>query len=154
MQVVLSMKSKTKAILLAAAVLILAGGLTGFYLFNKAPLDVRTARGIKVKATDLYKTYATDTVKANKEFTGKVVAVTGEAVSVSENLQQQKIILIKTFTDGAYVNCTMEGDLGTIAPSQKVILKGIATGIGQGEPDLGIMGDVYLIRCYNEATIN
>jgi hypothetical protein len=67
--------------------------------------------------------------------------------SISKNLQNQTVVILKTNTEGSYINCTMEGAAENIKEESSVIIKGVCQGI-QGDADLGIMGDVYLIRCY------
>lgn len=143
------MAVKTKQIILIAiAILIIAVGGTGFYFYNKGPLDVRSGKGIRVNAAELYNIYSNDTLAAKKKYTGKIVEVTGEVNEISTNALQQKIVLLKTTAGGAHVNCTLEESTDNIQPSQKITLKGIASGIGQGDAELGILGDVYLTRCY------
>ena len=39
-------------------------------------------------------------------------------------------------------------EVAGLAENKQVTLKGICTGMGMGDADLGIMGDVYLVRCY------
>ena len=65
---------------------------------------------------------------------------------VADNQQGEMIVLIKTNDDGAFVNCTLQQKTGGIKPNESIQVKGICSGIGQGEPDLGIKGDVYLTQ--------
>lgn len=144
------MKSKSKKIIITIlAILALAGAGIGYYMYQKGPLDVKSAKGISVSATELYKIYSVDSVKAGQEFTGRVLEVTGTVIDVSENTQQQQVVLLETGVDGAHVNCTLEEKSAGIARGQLLQIKGLASGIGQGDPDLGIAGDVYLARCYH-----
>ena len=87
-------------------------------------------------------------IKANKKFISRVVEVRGEISKVSFNSMQQKIVLIKTDAQGAYINCTLEETVENINESDIVSIKGICNGIGQYDADLGIMGDLYLTRCF------
>lgn len=120
----------------------------GFYFYNKGPLDVKHSKSIHVNANELYSIYSSDSIKANKQFTSRVLEVDGEVSEVSINSRQQKIVMIKTGATGAYVNCTMEEPAEHINEYDKISIKGICNGIGQGDADLGIMGDVYLTRCF------
>jgi len=139
------MNMTLKKILVFAAVLVAAGICIGFYLYNKGPVNVAAADAVNISAPDLYRIYSTDTAGA-KKYSGKILEVTGEVNSFSFNQKKQKIILLKTATAGAFINCTMEVDMDVPANSS-VIIKGICSGIGQGDEDLGIKGDVYLTRC-------
>ena len=58
------------------------------------------------------------------------------------------VTLIKTDTDGAFINCTLEQESNALLAGQSINIKGICNGIGQGDADIGIKGDVYLVRCY------
>lgn len=111
-------------------------------------MDVRDASGTRVAATDLYQAYAKDSLQAKKTYTNQVVEASGVVEKVSQNQQNQAIVLLKTSDSGAFINCTMEGPAQTIKEKETVKLKGICTGIGSGDADLGILGDVYLVRCY------
>lgn len=111
-------------------------------------MDVKNSKGISVNANDLYSIFSSDSLKANKKYTSRILVVRGLVSEVSLNSKQQKIILVKTSTPGAYINCTLEETVENIKPSDKVSIKGICSGIGQGDTDLGIMGDVYLTRCF------
>lgn len=143
------MKRSTKKLIIIAILSLMVLSITaGIYLYNKGPMDVKSVRGIRVSATELYNLFTTDSVFAGKKFTGRVVQVEGEVTRISSNNSNQKVLLIKTGTDGAYVNCTLEGPDMNTALSHTIRIKGICSGIGQGDADLGIPGDVYVTRCY------
>ena len=120
----------------------------GFYFYNKGPLDVKNSKGISINANELYTIYSSDSLKANKKYTSRILVVRGYVSEISLNSKQQKIVLVKTDAPGAYINCTLEETVENIKPSDKISIKGICNGIGQGDADLGIMGDVYLTRCF------
>jgi len=143
------MTPKTKKTIIFSLLGIIAiGGAIAFYLYNKGPIDVKNASGIKVAATELYQTFSKDSTEAKKKYTDKILEVSGIVTQVSQNQQNQAIVLIKTNESGASVNCTMEGPADAIKEKDAIVLKGICTGMGMGDVDLGILGDVYLVRCY------
>ena len=137
-----------KTILYAVLGLVAVGAGVGYYFYNKGPRDVKNANGKKVMATALYETFSKDSVAAQKNYTDKILETSGIVTKVSQNQQNQAIVMLKTNEDGASINCTMEGPANTIKEKDTVILKGICSGIGQGDADLGIKADVYLTRCY------
>ncbi|HQY11487.1 MAG TPA: hypothetical protein PK133_04715, partial [Ferruginibacter sp.] len=106
-----------------------------------------SVRGTPVDAGELYSLFTNDSVLAGKKYISRVLLVSGQVSEISVNASQQKIVLIKTGTDGAYVNCTLEEASNDIAVNKPISIKGICSGIGQGDADLGIPGDVYLTRC-------
>ena len=142
------MAGKKKVFITVALGIIIAAISMGYYLWNKPAVNVAEADGVKVAAAALYKTFSTDSVQAKKEYAQQVVEVNGVVNGTSINQQKQTVVLLKTGTDGANINCTMEGTGETIKTGDNIVIKGICSGLGQGDADLGILGDVYLIRCY------
>lgn len=137
--------------IVAGAVLIitlLATGM-GLYLWNKPHTNVAGAEAIKTEAIPLYQSFTSDSVNAKKQFLQQVVEVKGVTSKISTNQQNQQVVLVKTATDGASINCTMEKADSEIKAGDSVVLKGICEGLGQGDADLGIPGDLYLVRCYS-----
>jgi uncharacterized protein (DUF1330 family) len=141
-------RNARKNILLILLLIVVLTASFGYYLFNKGPLDVKNSVGIETSATALYEQFNSDTASASKKYAGKIVAVTGEVNTVSVNQQKEKIILLKTNTVGASINCTMEEDPGNINVNSKITIKGICSGLGQADEELGLKADLYLTRCF------
>jgi len=139
-------KSVKTGLITGIILLILAAGGIGYYLYNKGPLNVRTASSTPVTATDLYSSYLSDTSTAQKKYSGKVLEVSGLIAEVTSNQQGEQLVLLKTGAEGGHVNCTMEEKAEGLKPGMQVTVKGICSGMGAGDADLGIMGDVYLTR--------
>lgn len=137
-----------KKFLLSISILVFIVVCIGFYMYNKGAIDVQNITGKKVSAEELYNVFLTDSAIAKKEYAGNILEVAGEIAKISKNQQNQDIILLKTAVAGASVNCTMQQTGIKIKPAGNIIIKGICSGIGQGDEDLGILGDVYLLRCY------
>ena len=146
----MSLSTKRKNILLTVLVLALSGGFISFYMYNKEGPDVESANAAKVSATALYWLFVKDSVSAKKQYAEKVLLVSGTVTGVSANQQAQPVILLKTGTQGASINCTLEGPATDIKKGDMVSIKGWCNGLGQGDADLGIAADVYLSRCYLE----
>ncbi len=142
------MWNNKRKIIVALLVLILAAGSIGLYMYNKEGPDVNNAGTIKVTAPELYELFTKDSVSAKQKYAEQILNVTGEVSGVSKNQQDNLIILLKTNNPGASINCTMEGPAGSLKNGNKISMKGICKGIGQGDADLGIAPDVYLSRCY------
>jgi hypothetical protein len=138
-------KAKKNGSIIFILVLVIAGAV--YFLWNKPHKDVNSATGIQINAVDLYQSFITDSAKANTTYIDKVVEVSGVIQSTSVNQQQQKIVSLKTNSGGA-INCTMEQKNTAVKEGAAVKIKGICSGLGEGDAALGIMGDVYLIRCY------
>ena len=140
-----------RTILFTVLGLFAIGAGVAYYLYNKKPIDVEHATpDTRSSSVELYQAFSTDSLTARKKFSQKneVVEVSGIVSHISKNLDDHAIILLKTNESSASVNCTMEGLAGNIKEADNVIIKGICTGMGMGDTDLGILGDVYLVRCY------
>lgn len=143
-----TLMSKKKLILISAIVLVGAAALTGYMMWNKPHKDVKDANGRQITATELYNLYIADSAKAKSLYTDKVVQVKGEVVKVSANQQNQQVILIKTSVAGACINCTMEQNDTAAKEGSTIIIKGICSGYIGGDADMGLPGDVFLVRAY------
>lgn len=142
------MAGKKKVFVTVSLIIIVAAAAIGFYLWNKPVVNVEDADGVKSAARELYKTFSTDSLQAKKEYAQQIVEVAGVVNGTSMNQQNQTVVLLNTGMEGGNINCTMEGKAAHIKNGDSVIIKGICNGLGQGDTDLGILGDVYLVRCY------
>lgn len=139
---------RKKIILFLVSGIIAIGATFAFYLYNKGPLDVKNAKGIKINAYDLYQNYYKDSLQAVKKYSNKIVEITGVVAQVTLNQQNQPLVLIMTNETGAFINCTMEDSTAVIKEDETVKIKGICTGIMGMDASMEILGDVYLSRCY------
>lgn len=147
------MARKTKKILLlAVAGIVLIGAVIGYKMYNKKHFSVASASpAAAMSAIDLHKAFSTDTTVAKNKFIGdeanqKVIQVSGEVSDINKDQLQHVVIKLKTATDGAFINCEMEGNADGVIAGNKIVLKGICSGY-LFEADLGIPGDVILTRC-------
>ncbi len=122
--------------------------IAGYTLWNKPHMDIRETQAIETNAVNLYKIFITDSTEAKTTYVNKVLNVFGIVKSVSVNQEYQQIILLKTSEPDASVNCTMEGNAVGIRVGDQVLLKGLCVGYSGGEADMGLPGDVFLVRCY------
>lgn len=120
-----------------------------YYQYNKGPVNIKSASAQKIEAVQLYKAYTSDSVSAQKNFNGKVLEVRGKIEALTSNQNNEKLLLLNTGEEDAFVNCTLEEEnVEGLSKGDMVSLKGICTGLGQAEPDLGIKADLYLTRAY------
>jgi hypothetical protein len=87
---------RKKIILFLLAGVIAIGAGFAWYLYNKGPLDVKDAKGIEVNAADLYQIYFKDSLVAVKKYSNKIVETSGKVAQVTQNQQNQRIVLIMT----------------------------------------------------------
>jgi hypothetical protein len=142
-----------KTIILSVVGIAAIGAAIAIYLYNKGPVDVKNSGGLKIEAVELYQAFSKDSSAAKQKYTGtagsdKILEVSGTVSQMTRNPQQETIVLLKTGVEGASVNCTLEGDAGATKEGDRVVVKGICKGMGESVPEMGILGDVYLSRCY------
>jgi len=137
-----------KVIIFSILAILAIGAAYAFYMYTKGPVNIKNETSVKVDAITLYQAFLKDSLQSRNKYTNRIVESTGEVAKISQNQQNQVIVLLKTNETGAYINCTMEGPADKIAEKENITLKGLCTGIGMGDEELGILGDVYLIRCY------
>jgi hypothetical protein len=143
------MAPKTRKIIFIAVISMIAVvAVTVYMMWNKPHKNVKDAAAVKTTAVDLYNSFISDSAKANTMYADKVVEVTGEVSQVSQNQQEQQIILIKTAVGGAFINCTMEEKAADCKTGDPVSIRGICSGYIAGDADMGLPGDVFLVRSY------
>lgn len=148
------MPGKTKKIiLLSVSGIILAAAVIGYTLYNKKHFSIEsTAPAAEVSAIELHQIFTTDSVLAKNKFIGdetnhKVIQVNGEIADIKKDQQGNTVIFLKTATDGAFINCTMEGKTANETVGSKIVLKGVCSGYNY-DADMGIPGDVIVTRSF------
>ncbi len=143
------MTKRTGRTLLATTLLIIAiGCFVAYRIWNKPHANVEDAAAIKLTAAELYDSFIKDSAKANTLYSNKVVQVSGEVSQLSVNQQAQQVVLLKTGVTEAFINCTVEGKKVNAKAGDKISIKGICSGYIGGDVDMGVPGDVFLIRSY------
>jgi hypothetical protein len=142
-----------KKVLLAILVIAVGAAVVGYYLFNKKHFSVEAAEPVaKITAAALHQSFTADSAVAKNKFIGdeanqKVIQVNGKVSDIKTDQQGNSVVLLTTATDGAFINCTMEGKADNVNAGNPVVIKGICTGYNF-DADMGIPGDVILTRCY------
>jgi ABC-type glycerol-3-phosphate transport system substrate-binding protein len=142
-----------KKIMLAILVVLLGAAAVGYYVLNKKHFSVaNTTAAANITAVVLHQTFINDSALAKNKFIGdetnqKVIQVEGEISEIKKDQQGNTIILLKTATDGAFINSSMEGKTENINVGSKIVIKGICSGYNF-DAEMGIPGDVILTRCY------
>jgi len=123
--------------------LIIAAGAFGFYMYNKGPVNVKKARAIHVAAAFLYTAFEKDSIAANKKYAGKIVQVKGIVKEINLNQQNEQVVLLLTASGDASIYTTLEELNDLVKTGNPITLKGICSGIGGADADLGLKADVY-----------
>lgn len=122
--------------------------LIGFIIWNKPHTDIKDANAIQTDAIALYQALSHDSSKMKTMFLNKVVAAFGKVKQVQKNQKGEQVILLETNVVGASVNCTMEETDDVVKIGDTTEIKGMCIGYINGDPKIGIPGDVFLTSCY------
>jgi uncharacterized protein YpmB len=120
----------------------------GIGVWNKPHENIKDAVAIKTGAEALYQSLSDKTSQAKSMYVNKVVAVTGKVVRVMKNQQEHQVVFLQSGVNGGSVNCTMEENIENIKEGDTLTLKGICIGYSGEDDEMGLRGDVFLVRCY------
>ncbi len=126
----------------------LISSVVAYFVWNKPHIDVKNSLAVETNAESLLNVFINDSVKAKGIFLNRVVNVSGTIKSIMYNREHHQIVLLKTAAADASINCTMENDEKELKIGDRVNLKGVCAGYIGGDFDMGLPGDVFLIRCY------
>jgi hypothetical protein len=150
-------KKTKKRILYVFLIGIVIAVSTVYYLFNMPQRDVQsTETDFTLSADQIVEAYLTDATLANNTYLqedgdSKVMAITGEIFSINTDLNNQKVIRLKSSTSKAGVSCTFTESTNASVDGLKIgdiiTVKGvIRSGAGYDE-DLEMYEDVIIEKC-------
>lgn len=148
-----------KSKLIKVALIIVATGSVGAisiaaYLFNKPHRDVQSADiDFSLTANALVSEYLTDPKATDQKYLddsgdSKIMAVTGKVHSISRDMNNQVVVLLKNEGDKAGVSCTFTAATNTagenLAVGETVTIKGVIRSGAGYDPDLDLYEDVII----------
>ena len=150
-------KQKFKVIAIIALVGVLIGGGVVLYLFNMPHRDVQeTESDYTLKATDIVKEYLSNPQIANDKYLdaegeSKILEVEGTISSITEDFNNQKVILLKPSDQEAGVSCTFTAETNqsvtNLIIGQKVTVKGVIRSGASYDEDLEMYENVIMEKC-------
>lgn len=146
---------KISLIVISIALLAGVGGM--YYMFNMPHRDIQASKtDFSLTATALVNEYLTAPEAADQKYLdeegeSKILAVSGKVSSITEDLNHQKVVLLKNDGDKAGVSCTFTAETNAHAQNlqvgQTITVKGvIRSGAGYDE-DLDLYEHVILEKC-------
>ncbi len=141
--------------LIALAGIIIGGGIFSYMWFmphrdvQASPID------IEITSDKLVQEYLDDAEKANEKYLqdegdSKILAVTGTVSGIEEDMNQQKVVYLKSGTD-AKVSCTFTKETNLNAEQLKegddVKIKGVIRAGASYDEDLEMYEDVIMEKC-------
>ena len=143
-----------KIALIVIGVGILTGGGIGYYMFNKPARDVQnTKTDYSYNAIQIVKEYLADNHKANEKYLdeegdSKVLEITGVVAEISEDFNNQKVILLKSDGAKAGVSCTFTSETNfntlNVQIGDQITIKGVIRSGASYDEDLEMYENVIL----------
>ncbi|NCT10417.1 MAG: hypothetical protein GW772_10140 [Flavobacteriia bacterium] len=143
-----------KKILVILSVGIIIAVAVALYMFNKPARDVQaTKTDFSYKASEIVNEYLTDAKKANDKYldeegNSKVLEITGTVAEISEDFNNQKVILIKAAADKAGVSATFTKETNShtenIKVGDEITVKGVIRSGASFDADLEMYENVIL----------
>ncbi len=146
---------KIGLIVFAVGLLVAAG--IAYYMFNMPHRDVQASKvDFSFQASAIVAEYLQNADAANEKYLddegeSKILAVTGTVASITEDLNHQKVVLLKTGTDKAGVSCTFlpetNANAATLKVGETASVKGVIRSGAQYDEDLELYENVILEKC-------
>lgn len=132
-----------KKILLIIGILILAGGIFGFYLYNKPVADTSDIdASFSLSADELFRQFETNESEANSKYLGKIIEVNGTVREFSIGDSGELNMILASESEMFGINCGLSKGQDAAYKNYKVgdpiKIKGECSGISM---------DVVLTRC-------
>lgn len=148
-------KTKIIAIILGLGLLIILG--IAYYMFNMPQRDVQaTKTDYRVSSTEIVEEYLVDAQRANEKYlqeegNSKILAVSGTVVSITTDLNNQKVVLLKSSNDKAGVSCTFTKETNDnvkgLGVGETITIKGVIRSGAGYDQDLELYEDVIMEKC-------
>lgn len=150
------MTTKKKLLIILSIGILIAIGIA-LYMFFKPARDIQaTKTDFSYSASAIVNEYFTDAQAANAKYldeegNSKVLEITGIVADISEDFNQQKVILLKSPTDKAGVSATFTKETNAHANNVKIgdeiTIKGVIRSGAAYDPDLEMYENVILDKC-------
>jgi hypothetical protein len=147
-------KKIIKAGIILAVVGVLIAGAVGLYLFNMPHRNVqKAAADYSLTSSQIVAEYLTDKESANKKYLSEdgdsqILEITGVVSKVSEDFNDQKVVLLKGADDKAGVSASFTTETNANAAKlqvgETVTVKGVIRSGASYDEDLGLYENVIL----------
>lgn len=146
--------SLKKKILITLSIGILIAVAVALYMFNKPARDVQaTQTDFSYQASEIVNEYLSDAKKANNKYldengNSKVLEITGTVAEISEDFNNNKVIVLKEVKDQAGVSATFTPETNANATKvkvgDKVTIKGVIQSGATYDADLEMYENVII----------
>lgn len=146
-----------KISLIVIVIGLLTGGGVAYYMFNMPHRDVQASKtDYALTASDLVNEYLANIDLANEKYLdsegeSKIIEVTGNVYDISEDFNNNKVVLLKSEGDKAGVSCTFSKETNSNASKLKkgdnVTIKGVIRSGASYDSDLEMYENVIIEHC-------
>ena len=150
-------KKRFKVITIIVLIGVVIGGGIVLYLFNMPHRNVQeTTTDYTLRAVDIVNEYLSTPQIANDKYLdaegeSKILEIEGTISSITEDFNNQKVILLKSDNQEAGVSCTFTAatnqSTANLSVGQKVIIKGVIRSGASYDEDLEMYENVIMEKC-------
>jgi preprotein translocase subunit YajC len=123
------MKNGVKITGIIILILIVAGSVVAYFMWNRPQRNVENEKGIQVTAAQLVKEYQANEAEANKKYLDKAIQVTGSVTEVKNNQDGNSTISLASDDAFTGVFCTLKEKIADMNSGSTVTIKGICSGM-------------------------
>jgi RecG-like helicase len=126
-------------------------------MFNMPHRDVQASKtDFILNSGQLIDEYLADPVSANGKYLdesgeSKIFEISGQVASITEDFNQQKVVLIKSPEDKAGISCTFthetNASVKSIREGQHIVVKGVIRSGASYDDDLQMYENVIMEKC-------
>jgi hypothetical protein len=146
-----------KLIVYTLLAIALVGAGVGYYLFNMPKRDVQSSNtDYSLSSSEIVKEYLANSNEANKKYLkgdgdSKILSIKGKVYSISLDLNNQKVVLLKDSSEKAGVSCTFteatNGHIANLRTGNNIEVKGVIRSGAGFDKDLDLYEDVIMEKC-------
>lgn len=143
--------------LLAAILLLLAGGFYVLYLWFMPQRDVQSEKAYaRLSVRELVTEFSRNPQQANARYlssdgNSKILLLSGRVQSITKNQQQEKLVVLAEPGAPAAVNCSFTAaasrHLDGIKAGDSITVKGAITAGNQYDADLDLVENAVMVQC-------
>lgn len=150
-------KKVIKVSLMIIGVAIVLAGSFAYYLFNQPHRDVQaTKTDFVVESSEIVNEFLSNATLANEKYLdsegeSKIIETTGYIFEISEDFNNNKVMILKSENDKAGVSCTFTPETNNNTSSfkigDKISIKGVIRSGASYDSDLSMYEDVIMEKC-------
>lgn len=117
-----------KRILVVAAMVLLAAGIVGWFIWNKPHPQAEDQHATVIVADTLYNAFQANEPAANARYLNQVLELQGTAAELSRNQDGQQVVVLSVGDPLGGVQCTFRKDQTLLRQGEAVHVKGFCNG--------------------------